>query len=38
MHGTRLSPLSLAAGAAERLMLAAGLAALLWAAVAWAVL
>jgi hypothetical protein len=38
MHRNRPSPLSLAAGAAERLMLAAGLTALLWAAVAWAVL
>jgi hypothetical protein len=31
-----LSPLSLAAGAAERFVLAIGLSGLLWAAVAWA--
>jgi hypothetical protein len=36
VNRSRPSPLSLAAGAAERLVLAAGLATLLWLAVAWA--
>ncbi|WP_275426696.1 hypothetical protein [Elioraea rosea] len=36
-HHQRPSPLSLAAGVPERLLLAGLLAALLWAGVAWAV-
>jgi hypothetical protein len=38
MQAPRISPLSLAAGATERLAIAGGLVVVLWAAVAWAVL
>jgi hypothetical protein len=37
MQALRISPLSLAAGAAERLALAGCLLVVLWAAVAWAI-